>query len=297
MGDSTTVQAPQQSPEELALLQEQTAMLRDQRAAQQQALKTQNLLQPLLFKNLGLTANMDASGNITGFTEDPAAQKARELNAKFGDLATKQLEGELANAPVSQEIQRLTGERSLAALKGELPVDAGLTRQLDLSEQQLRANLQKNLGPGYETSTPGMTALAEFERNKSITLDQARRGDLSLAEQLSQARSGTQFGQATGGSTIEQNLKTGQFGNLMGAPSGALPIINAGTNIAGAFSGPLASYQNQRQMQLQAATFNANAENQASNAMWSGIGMIGGMAAGGYLGSPTGSTQFSKLFG
>lgn len=163
MGSSAKASKP--TEEEKALTATQTDILRQQKDIIEQSYKQQQLIAPYLFKQAGLVPTYGENGEITGFTEE-------------------------SNAAVTQskEIQDLLGKRTLAALRGELPVDQGLLNELGKQEEQLQEQLRKNLGPGYATSTPGIQALSEFSKNKSAMLDAARRGDVTLAESLGLAR-------------------------------------------------------------------------------------------------------------
>jgi len=77
-----------------------------------------------------------------------------------------------ADSPLSSQnpynqIRSTTNEGLLAALRGEAPVDQTLTNQWNEAEDQLREKLRRQLGPDYETSTAGIQAIANFEREKS----------------------------------------------------------------------------------------------------------------------------------
>lgn len=110
----------------------------------------------------GLFANRQGTKQLTGLTKNPETQA--ELNRK--------------------EIERLGTERELAALRGELPLNPGLLSDLDKQERQMRLALTKQLGPGWETSTPGIEATRQFNLMKNTVLENARRGDLTLADAL-----------------------------------------------------------------------------------------------------------------
>ena len=163
------INVPEPTEEEQALQAEQVEILRQQRDIVEAQVEQQRLLTPLLFEAQGLTPEVDDEGNITGFTreEDPLAD----------------LRG---------DIERGFLERTQAALNGELPVDSGLLADLDQQETELRDRLFTQLGADFETSSPGIEALSEFSENRSQILDGARRGDLTLGEQLSLSRQGSQ---------------------------------------------------------------------------------------------------------
>lgn len=244
---STKVSVPGPSPAEEALRTEQVQVLRQQRDLLQDQLRQQNLLAPILFKQAGLIPQLSEEGNIIGLSEDPMQAEVRK-----GFL-----------------------ERSRAALAGELPVNPALMRDLATQEQQLREGLRKQLGTGFETSTPGMEALQRFGESRNILLEGARRGDLTLAEQLGLQRAGAA-------------QQSGQF-----AAGAILPSIGGLGNVAQGFMNPLGILAGDRQMQMQANMANAQAKAQTMGSLFGGIGMLGGMALGGPLGGAIGA----KLFG
>lgn len=263
-GDSPQVVVPEKSPEELSLLREQTNVLRQQQEQLTAALKQQDLLRPLLFGELGIREVRDAAGNVTGFEKAPL----NEEQTRIADI-TKKLQ-----------------ERTAAALDGTLPVDPGLERELEQGRRDLAESLRKQLGPGWETSTPGIQALAEFDKRAAELHSSARTGQLTLAEQLAGAReartTGTQF----------QTLN-----DVMATSQGKLPFINSGTSLAAAFNGPLSNMANDRMAAANASFQNANIQATSDRAFMGGIGQLAGMA----MFAPTGGTaaggsMFSKIF-
>lgn len=84
------------------------------------------------------------------------------------------------------KIEGLILDRQMRALQGRLPIDAGLLRDLKKQETGTRERLFQQLGPDYETSTPGIEVLGEFKRLRQGALDLARRGDISQMSALAQ---------------------------------------------------------------------------------------------------------------
>lgn len=218
-GPDTQVNVPGKSPQDIQLQNMQLDALTKQG-------KMNDLLLPYQLKQLGLDVTMGPDGSISGVTENAAHKQQGDLQNQLMQLSLSQLQSEQANAPQSAEIQKLEGDRTLAALKGELPVDPALTRTLDEQGSTLNEQLRKQLGSGYETSDPGIRSLATFNQRKNETLESARRGDLSLADQLSQARSATQFGQGMSSSQLAQQLRGMNLGMLGTAQNSMSPFIN-----------------------------------------------------------------------
>ncbi len=115
----TTVSAPPPSKEELELRTAQKDLLVFQQETLQAQLKRQELLDPILFEELGLIQQFDEQGNLTGFTQadDPT-----------GDLRD---ENEFALL-----------QRQQKALAGELPISPTLERELGEQEQSLNERLR-----------------------------------------------------------------------------------------------------------------------------------------------------------
>lgn len=216
MGGSTKVQPSQPSAEERALQQEQVQLLREQRGITQEQMRQQELLAPLMYEQFGISPQKDAQGRITGFTrrEDPQ----------------------------EREIQSLLRGRTLAALKGDLPVDPGLERQLKEGRVTLEEQLRKQLGTGFSTSSAGIEALANFDQRAKELQSAARTGQLTLAEQLQQARAVT---------------RTNDLGSVMGISQS--PFAGAGMlgQAATGFNNPLSFFGQQRASADQARMMSA----------------------------------------
>lgn len=114
-------------------------------------------LEPLLLREAGLRYN-----EKTGQYED--------------------LDPSLANN--KREIERMQTERSLKALKGELPVSKTLQREFEVGQQQLNEQLNRQLGPGYALSTSGIQKQEAFDRNRIALQEAEQRDMLTTAEAL-----------------------------------------------------------------------------------------------------------------
>lgn len=174
-----------------------------------------------------------------------------------------------SNAALAKEIETGLLNRTLAALKGELPADPALTRQLGESRDLLRENLRKQLGKGFETSTPGIQALGDFTKKESELLDAARRGDLTLAEQLSLARSGAE-------DTKLSNILNRALGTATSQQSIAQGFGQAAQN----FNPALSFFQNKENIATQLAVANAQARASTIGSLFGAIGTGVGVAVG-----------------
>lgn len=222
---------PPPSEEERELQRQQAELLELQRRQLEQQLATQELLAPFLYEALGLRPIYETPGLdqqalsalqsereklLQEINEGPWMERARaglrlaqidrEIEALKSRAGERVLTGFEKIPPTEaeklrEEIELGLLERSKAALEGKLPVSPTLEREIEEQEKLLRETLLRNLGPGYETSTPGIEALQEHMSRATEAREAARRGELTLSEQLSLARGGQNFqmGQATRG--------------------------------------------------------------------------------------------------
>lgn len=127
--------------------------------------------------------------------ESNARTKARrefldkEIRTKYG-VGLEEFEGQEALRAAG--ISRQQSERMEKALKGELPIDPALERQIGEDEKQVRQKLLDQVGPGYETSTPGIESLATFRQRSEELRSAARRGEIDAG--LGPAAASAQFG-------------------------------------------------------------------------------------------------------
>ena len=208
---------PKPTAQEKDLQAQQANSLAFQNQILRRQYEEQQLLAPILYKQNNIEPIYAADGfggnTITGFRDlgpTPEQQANRELldlqlkQAKFAqNLQPLELEQQgyriqrdeagnptkLELIPGSiQDLQNQTARRLLErqnqALDGSLPVDPALERQFDRSDEILRSSLRKNLGEGYETSTPGIQALAEQADRRNNAIYAAQHGEIGYAGQL-----------------------------------------------------------------------------------------------------------------
>ncbi len=82
---------------------------------------------------------------------------------------------------LNRAIESESANRLLGALRGELDLPVFLKEDLERREQQLRDQLRRNLGTGFETSTAGIEALRGLERTRAGVLDEFRRQEIERA--------------------------------------------------------------------------------------------------------------------
>jgi hypothetical protein len=239
MGGGAKVPPP--SPEERALQASQKEMIDLQRDILLQQQQQNKVLLPFLADQEGFSITQDANGNILSISkkDDPLAAQAKE-------------------------IQGLLQERSLKALKGELPVDPGLERDLASQKEQLRNKLASQFGPGFETASPAIEALNRYDESANILREGARTGQLTLAEQLGITREQqNEFSRQSSQDVLRQSA--------IGDP---LTFAGAFGQTANNYLRAQQPFIQQRQMQTQASIANA----QSSASMFgAGIGLVGAL--------------------
>ena len=236
----TTVEAPKPSGEELALMQEQLTILRQQRSESE-------MIKPFMLKTMGL---VEEAGAFRSMTEE------------------ERLAGMTPNELLAQKALTLSQERQIAALEGKLPVSPALEEGLARQEKMLRENLSRSLGAGWETTTPGIQSLGEFQQRAGLLREEARRGEIAGGTGLILAQreylTGEKGAQQTGYVGLGQRL---------------FPTF-------GAYGQAMQPYQYQRGMELQARIATAQAEAQEQAGLYGGLGSLTGMLGLGYLTKP-----------
>ena len=189
-----------------AALQDKLLTYQEQQLAQEQE---RQRLQPLLYEASGVKPIYDESGKITSFALTEEAQ------------ARKDYENQLL-------------EHQRKALAGELPVDPTLERALTEGEQQLRAQLQAQLGTGYETSTPGIQALEAYRQRAAEARANVAHGQLTSGQQLLQTQ--TAMNQ-------ERTARASRGGTGLLGDYGLRPVSFGAPVQAGGMPNPLGTYQ------------------------------------------------------
>lgn len=223
---SPKVEYPKPSQQEQELQQEQVNILRQQRDLIQNQAREQALLAPILYESVGIRPVRDASGQVVSYEKIPDAAKTEQETLR-------------------ESIETQLLQRSQAALKGELPVDPALERELGDQETLLREQLRGQLGAGYETSSPGIETLGDFTTRAAELRQAARTGQLTLAEGLRLA------GEETAGRAQQAYLN-----NLGQISSAVLPSAQLLGNVVGGYGQTLGSFARERGNKFQARLFN-----------------------------------------
>lgn len=164
---------PTQEERNLQKVQTESAQEQLRMAKEQQ--EENEALTPLLLEEYGLVRSVDPVTGKPVYTKSPDA------------LTDKR-----------KEIEGMQLDRSLKALKGELPVTVTLARELELGERKLNEKMSKQLGPGWETTTAGIQAKAEYERMATALKEGEQKDQLTTAEALSINRQQSRAGNTQG---------------------------------------------------------------------------------------------------
>jgi len=234
------VSVPGPSQEERDLQRAQREMIDLQRRVLENQQAQNRILLPFLAEREGFDVTVDEEGNITSITARP-------------DPLGEQTE----------EIQRLLNERSLAALRGELPVDPALERDITSQREALINKLSSQFGPGYSTASPAIEALQRYDESANVLREGARTGQLTLAEQLGITREQQEI--------FKRQTSTDQL--RQSAVVDPLTFAGGFGQVANNYLRAQQPFIQQRQMQFQASVANNQSRMQ-------GLGILGGVATG-----------------
>lgn len=158
------------------------------------------------------------------------------------------------------------------ALAGKEPLDPTLKSSFDDRERTLRERLRRQMGPDYETSTAGIQALANFDRERSEAYAQYNRQSIEGYSSLAESRAGALA------SLTSERLK-----NLAFPPAFRAQLGQTLEGAAAARQKTSQQMQAERGVQIQAAETGNNRRAQGGGADIPGALSSGlsGIAAGG----------------
>ena len=156
-------------------------------------------LEPFLLEAIGF--RKDEEGNFVKMTDEERYERMSDLEKLQYDNA------------------KLLAEREKMALEGKLPISPAMEENLAEQRSQLENTLSQRLGSDWQTTTAGIQAMGEFDRNAELMREEARRGMISEGTQLNLAQSGFLSG-LTG-------QKQGQYGNYLSGGSGIFNMAGA----------------------------------------------------------------------
>ena len=258
---------PGPSPEEQQLRQKEEEYLqtiidylKEQKSEIDVLQQTYQTLTPQIFTQLGYDVQIGDNGAITDIkplSEEEMLQRMSPLQRDMYNIAKQ------------------TAELNLKALKGELPVSPALEANLQKQKQLLQETLSRQLGPNWQSTTPGIQAMNEFEKNAELLREEARRGMLTTSSGLL--------------TNAQNRLRTGisdiVSGSQIGLPGLAAErgLLATGTGLAGAYSNLANRYYQDRYLQWQSMLANAQLHAGMQQSLLNLIGTIGGVYLGARL--------------
>ena len=177
---------------------------------------------------------LDSDGN---YTPPPSAEESNLKQLQY-NIAQQEAALNTKLAPMLMNIMgyRLNPDTGVLEQKRAFEPSTGpaLEKNLAAQEAQAREALSRRLGPGYETSTPGIQSLTKLRESQELQREEARRASLSLASDI-------------------QNRQFGQ----------ALQLTTPGSQLLGSLSGVIQPYQAERAALAQQNLYNQQQQNNA----------------------------------
>lgn len=161
------------------------------------------------------------------------------------------------------DLQQLQYQRLMDAYGGKASISPSLEADLAKQRSLLEQTLSQKLGANWATSTPGIQAMSEFEKNAELQRETARQNEIASGQSLLMQNLGYQT------DTSQQKLS-----NFVNVPSARYQgNLNAGQGLLNSM------------IQMDAAKNSYNASNQGVS---SGQAVLGGAASGASIGSAFG---------
>lgn len=142
------------------------------------------------------------------------------------------------------DIEKLTAETQLKALRGEMDVSPALEKSLATTRGSVEEELRRKLGPDYLLSTPGSQAVSNLNESQELIREEARRGLVSSYDAMSsndQSQAVNKLSNLLTSLTNQNQMGkqgTGVLSGMWGgsgnaAMSGGSSLLNYGTGVSG----------------------------------------------------------------
>ena len=241
----------------------------------------QQQMLPLLLRQSGYEVITDDAGNrsiqpIEGYQS--FQDKQLELSQSGMDAMLKFMEDNQMSDEAREalnEVTMLQATRQKKALAGELPISLATQQAEGDARARMEEGLSRQMGSGYETTTPGIQSLGEFTQRWETIKDQERRGEIA-----------TGASNLYGGLNVGNQLDSTRFGQNLAASQS--PFNNAYANVPmgyqglmGGYASAMQPYQFYSNLGQQAGMFNQQMSAQEDTALWGGIGALVGTIFGG----------------
>ena len=203
--------------------------------------KDAEALRPYLLSGMGFK---EVGGKLTKMTEDEYYESLSGLDQK------------------AYEVAMASAERSLKAYAGELDLSPALEKSLSQRKTDLTETLSRNLGSGWQGTTAGIQAMAQFDETSNLIREEVRSGIISNEGAMSLAS----LDYMSGIGDVSMSQFPGQQSGGMFSAAGGMAD----------------RYSRERQSQHQAALYSQQMKNQRSAGLMSGIGGLVGAGMGMY---------------
>lgn len=195
----------------------------------------------------------------------------KEVDGKIVPMTeAEQLAGMTTLQQTQYGAAKLQSDQYTKALKGELPLSQAVEGEITKQKTDLESYMSRKLGPNWKQSTPGIQALAEFDKKSNALREEQQYGKITSASAMNIA---------------QQDYLNQMMGRSANAATSPLQM-NQG--LFGMYGQALQPYAQDRSMQLQANMQNAKSGDAMAGAVGGLLG-TGLMAGGMYFGGPAGS--------
>lgn len=160
-------EAKKAAPLQQQTLTTQTELLKLAQEDATRRAQLEKLTLPLALEAAGKKPVFDDAGNIIGLEDIPGTVKS-------------ELEG------LQEQFALESTREALRGIRGQVPVGDPFENKIEQDRRALNERLRRQLGPGYDTSSPGIQALSEFEARANEARENIRFGRLSQSTAMSQ---------------------------------------------------------------------------------------------------------------
>lgn len=251
---------PTPTPAQEAATRTQTQVMQEQLRIAQGQEAMANAIVPLQMAQQGYTLRPATSGETlgTGQYEIPIGGK---------NYVVQLTPDQQQINDINKQVSIASGQQALNAIQGKMPIDPAVEEDISRQSQQLQADLANRLGPGWQTSDPGIRAMNEFQRQADLTRFNIRYGMLSNQNAISL---GTQQGLNAQQAKLANSVMAAQQPYLLTA------------NMLGQGAGTAANIYNQQQgaqeLGLHRAQIGANMTSSAISGVLGAAGLGVGAA-------------------
>ena len=149
------------------------------------------------------------------------------------------LERMLPSEATAYKANKLSNERYIQALKGELPISPALESDLADQENMMTETLSRKLGANWMLSTPGQKAYSTMKQKADLVREEARRGEIdSASDRMAQGMTTIQNMNTEKDNDLSFSKQTGQtlISNMANMPGRNTGTMSNASNLAGQYA-------------------------------------------------------------